>query len=129
MLVVARWWRGGRWAREEAVACGEAEAVRCHDEGRGLEGRRPMLAAVAFVLAGASAVEDDSTRAQPRGLLLCFGQRDHRAAHRPTNADDREHIPGFFGSLTTSIEELKALPCRKEHQLMVKETLLDYAII
>ena len=27
------------------------------------------------------------------------------------------------------IEELKALPCRKEHQLMVKETLLDYAII
>jgi hypothetical protein len=26
-LVVARWWRGGRWAGEAAVACGEAEAV------------------------------------------------------------------------------------------------------
>ena len=88
-----------------------------------------MVAMGAFDSAGASAVEDESVRAQPRGLLLCFGQRDHRAAHRPTNTDNREHIPGFFGYLTTSIEELKALPCRKEHQLMVKETLLDYAII
>ena len=94
------------------MACEEAEAVRCHDEGRGLEGRRPMLAAVAFVLAGVSAVEDDSARAQPSGLLLCFGQRDrdHHAAHRPTNAGNREHIPVFFWISTTSVEELKARP-------------------
>jgi hypothetical protein len=55
------------------------------------------VAMVAFVSAGASAVADEPVRAQLRGLLVCFGQRDHRAAHRPTNADDREHIPIFFG--------------------------------
>ena len=79
------------------MACGEAEAVCCHDEDCGLEGWRPMVATVAFVSADASTVEDDSARAQPSGLLLCFGQRVHRAAHRPTNADDLEHIPVFFG--------------------------------
>ena len=79
------------------MACGEAEAVRCHDEDRGLEGWRPIVAMVAFDSAGASAVEDESVRAQPRGLLVCFGKRNHRAAHRPTNADDREHTPGFLG--------------------------------
>jgi hypothetical protein len=51
----------------------------------------------AFDSAGASAVADESVRAQPRGLLVCFGQRDHRAAHRPTNAADRDHTPGFLG--------------------------------
>ena len=33
---VARSSRGGRGAGAEAVACGEAEAVRCHDVDRGL---------------------------------------------------------------------------------------------
>ena len=56
-----------------------------------------MVTMVAFDSAGASEVENDSVRAQPRGLLLCFGQRDHRAAHRPTNAADRDHTPGFLG--------------------------------
>ena len=53
-----------------------------------------MVATEAFILAG---VEEDIARAQPRRLLLCFGQRDHRAAHRPTNTDNREHILGFLG--------------------------------
>jgi hypothetical protein len=55
------------------------------------EGQRPMVAMAAFVLADASTVEDDIVCAQQRGLLLCFGQRDHRAAHHLTNADNREH--------------------------------------
>jgi hypothetical protein len=42
------------------------------------EGQRPMVAMAAFILADASAVEDDIVCAQPRGLLLCFGQRDPR---------------------------------------------------
>ena len=79
------------------MACGEAKAVCCHNGDRGLEGRRPMVAMVAFDLAGTSAVEDESVRAQPRGLLVCFRQRDNRAFHQPTNADDREHTPGFVG--------------------------------
>ena len=32
-----------------------------------------MVAMVAFVLSGASKVEDDSIRAQPRGLLVFLG--------------------------------------------------------
>ena len=76
------------------MACGEAEGVCCHDGDRGLEGRWPMVAMVAFDLVG---VEDNFAHAQPRGLLLCFGQRNYRAAHRPTNGDNREHIPGFLG--------------------------------
>ena len=74
------------------MACGEAKAVCCHDEDRGLEGRRPMVAMVAFDLAGASAVEDESVRAQPRGLVVCFGQHDHRAAHRPTKLGRESNI-------------------------------------
>jgi hypothetical protein len=60
------------------------------------EGQRPMVAMAAFILADASAVEDDIVCAQPRGLLLCFGQRDHRAAHHLTNADEREHVFPYF---------------------------------
>ena len=45
------------------------------------------------------------------------------------NADDREHVPGFLGYLTTYVEELKAQLRRKEHQLMVIDTLLDYGVI
>ena len=76
------------------MACAEAEAVCCHNLDRGLEGRRPMVTTETFVLDG---VKEDITHAQLRGLLLCFGQRNHCAAHRPTNADDREHTPGFLG--------------------------------
>ena len=64
---------------------------------RSWEGQRPKAAMMALVLAGAGAVDDEFVRAQPGRLLLCFGQRDHRAAQRPTNADDREHVPGFLG--------------------------------
>ena len=81
-------------------------AVEGDEYVRAQPGRSAADAAMmALVLAGASAIKDDSVRAQPRRLLLCFGQRDCRAAHRPTNTDNREHTARFFRISTTYIEE------------------------
>ena len=62
-------------------------------------------------MADAGAVGGDETaRAQPGRLLLCFGQRDRRAAHRPIGAADWEHInPRVFSISTTYVEELKVV--------------------
>ena len=94
MLLVTCWWRGGHWSSEEAVAYGEVEAACCHTGDHGLGGRQPMVAMMAFVSAGASAVEDVSVRSQPRGLLLFPGSA---TITLPTNRQTRTIVSISLG--------------------------------